>query len=146
MARGALDEVARQAREGRSARRGGVADDPVALADLGTADIRLRAAGAGVREAVRDAHALAEQRRPVGRGRQAMICLAAQVASDIAVEATSTAHQIAGGAAAYRGDRVLRALDDVQAARQHLMLARLHRPALTRVLVGFDAPYPPFVV
>jgi hypothetical protein len=34
----------------------------------------------------------------------------------------------------------------VQAARQHLMLARLHRPALTRVLVGFDAPYPPFVV
>jgi alkylation response protein AidB-like acyl-CoA dehydrogenase len=114
MARGALDEVARQAREGRSARRGGVADDPVALADLGTADIRLRAAGAGVREAVRDAHALAEQRRPVGRGLQARICLAAQVASDIAVEATSTAHQIAGGAAAYRGDRVLRALDDVR--------------------------------
>jgi alkylation response protein AidB-like acyl-CoA dehydrogenase len=99
VARGALDEVARQAREGRSARRGGVADDPVALADLGTADMRLRAADACVREAVRDAHELAEQRRPVGRGLQARICLAAQVASDITVDAASCAHQIAGGAA-----------------------------------------------
>ena len=89
---------------------------------------------------------LAGRGRPVDRVLQARICLAAQVASDVAAEATSTAHQIAGGAAAYRGNPVLRGLDDVQAAGQHLMLARLHRPALTRVLVGFDDPYPPCVV
>jgi indole-3-acetate monooxygenase len=75
-----------------------------------------------------------------------LVCLATQVASEIAVESTSTAHQIAGGAAAYHGDPVLRALGDVQAARRHLMLARLHRPTLTRILVGLDAAYPPFVV
>jgi alkylation response protein AidB-like acyl-CoA dehydrogenase len=146
VARGALDEVARQVREGRSARRGNVADDPVALSDLGTADLRLRAARAGLREAAVEAHDRADRREPIDRSLQARICLAAQVASEIAVESTSTAHQIAGGAAAYHGDPVLRALQDVQAARQHLMLARLHRPTLTGILAGLDAPYPPFVV
>jgi alkylation response protein AidB-like acyl-CoA dehydrogenase len=149
IARGALDEVTRLVREGGSARRGQVADDPLALHDFATADTRLRAAGAGLRSAVGEVHVLAEQRSPIDRPLQARVCLAAQVAVEVAVDATSTAHRIGGGAAAYRGNRLLRALDDVHAARQHLMFAHQHRRHLATILAGAGGPddvYPPFVV
>jgi indole-3-acetate monooxygenase len=146
IARGALDEVARLAREGRSARRGQVVDDSIAMHDLGTADARLRAAGAGLRQAVGEVHALAEQRAAIDRPLQAKVCLAAQAAADVAVDVTSMAHRIGGGDAAYRGNRLLRALDDVLAARQHLMLAHQHRRPLTTALLGITETYPPFVV
>jgi indole-3-acetate monooxygenase len=147
IARGALDEVARLARDGRSAQRGQIVDDPIALHELGTADARLRAAGAGLREAVAQVHALADRRAPIDRPLQARVCLAGQEAADIAVEATSTAHRIGGGHAAYRGNLLLRALDDVLAARQHLLLAHQHRPHLAKAAVaGAGEPYPPFVV
>jgi alkylation response protein AidB-like acyl-CoA dehydrogenase len=146
IARGALDEVARLATEGRTARRGQVVDDPIALEQLGTADARLRAAAAGLRQAVGEAHVHADRREPIDAPLQAKVCLAAQEATDLAVEATSTCHRIGGGAATYRGNRLLRALDDTLAARQHLMLAHHHRPHLTRALLGIDATYPPLVV
>ncbi|MGH9209243.1 MAG: acyl-CoA dehydrogenase family protein [Acidimicrobiales bacterium] len=146
IARGALDEVARLAMEGRPARRGQVADDPTALHELGTADARLRAARAGLHEAVGEAHVLADRRAPIDRSLQARVCLAAQEAVDLAVEATSTAHQISGGDAAYRGNRQLRALDDVLAARQHLLFSHQHRHQLATALVGIDRAYPPFVI
>jgi hypothetical protein len=41
-------------------------------------------------------------------------------------EVTSTAHQLGGGAAIYRGSRLLRVLSDVQAARQHLLFSHQH--------------------
>ena len=46
IARGALDEIGRQARDGRAAMRAALADDPLDMADLATADIRLRSARA----------------------------------------------------------------------------------------------------
>ena len=53
IARGAVDEVSRQAREGRTARRGQLADAPISMAELAVADTRLRAARAALRDAVR---------------------------------------------------------------------------------------------
>jgi indole-3-acetate monooxygenase len=145
IARGAVDEVIGQARAGRTARRGQLADDPIAMADLATADAGLRGARAGLHDAVGEAHRRAEAGEPVDRVLQARILVACLHACDAAVAATSVAHQLGGGAAAYADSRLLRALCDVQAARQHLLFSHKHLPELARPLVGLDTTYPPFI-
>jgi alkylation response protein AidB-like acyl-CoA dehydrogenase len=145
IARGAVDEVARQAREGRAARRGQVGDDPLALAALADADTRLRAAAAGLRAVVAEVHDRAERGEPVDRRLQARNYLACLLASDMAVEVTAAAHALGGGAAAYTSSTLQRSLRDVQTGRQHLLLSPRHRIELGRVLTGADTTYPPFV-
>ena len=146
IARGALDEIARQVREGRTARRGQLADDPVAMAEFASADGRLRAARAALHEAVSEAHGRAEEGQPVDRVLQARILVACLHACDTAVAATTVAHQLGGGAAAYAASPLLRALCDVQAARQHLLFSHKHLPELAKPLAGLDTTYPPFIV
>jgi indole-3-acetate monooxygenase len=146
IARGAVDEVSRQAREGRTARRGQLTDAPVSMAELAVAGTRLRAARAGLRDAVDEAHTHAEQGEPISRQLQARICLAGIHACDTSVEVTSTAHHLGGGAAAYRGSRLLRALNDVQAGRQHLLFSHHHLSELGKLVAGLDVPYPPYVM
>ena len=146
IARGAVDEVARQAREGRTARRGQLAD----AADLdGRARRRRRAPARGPGrpgEALGEAHTLAERGEPVGRQLQARIYLACLHACETSVEVTSIAHQLGGGAAAYRGSRLLRALCDVQAGRQHLLFSHQHLLELGKLVAGLDVAYPPYVM
>jgi len=146
IARGAVDEVSRQAREGRTARRGQLADASISMAELAIADTRLRAARAGLRDAVRKAHMHAERGEPISRRLQARIYLAGMHACDTSVEVTSTAHQLGGGAAVYRGSRLLRALSDVQAARQHLLFSHQHSSELGKLIAGLDIVYPPYVM
>jgi alkylation response protein AidB-like acyl-CoA dehydrogenase len=146
IARGALDEIARQVGVGREARRGNLADDPVSLTSYAVADSCLRGAAAALRDLVGQAEELAEAHEPVGSVLQARISLAAIHACDVAVAVTSTAHQLGGGAASYRPSTLLRALSDVHAARQHLMFAPKHRVELAKALAGLDVIYPPFVV
>jgi alkylation response protein AidB-like acyl-CoA dehydrogenase len=146
IARGAVDEVSRQAREGRTARRGQLTDAPVSMAELAVADARLRAARAGLRAAVGEAHVHAERGEPISRQLQARICLAGMHACDTSVEVTSAAHHLGGGAAAYRGSRLLRALNDVQAARQHLLFSHHHLSELGKLVAGLDVAYPPYVM
>ena len=146
IARGALDEIARQVREGRTARRGQLADDPIGMAEFAVTDAGLRAARAALHEAVDEAHQHASEAEPVDRVLQARILVACLHACDTAVAATSVAHQLGGGAAAYVGSRLLRALDDVQAARQHLLFSHKHLPELAKPLTGLDTSYPPFIL
>jgi len=146
IARGAVDEIARQTREGRNARRGQLSDAPISLAELALADTRLRSARAGLRDAVNQAHTLAERGEPVGRQLQARIFLAGLQACDTSVEVTSTAHHLGGGAAAYRGSHLLRALGDVQTARQHLLFSHHHLAVLGKLVAGLDESYPPYVM
>jgi indole-3-acetate monooxygenase len=146
IARGAIDEVARQAREGRTARRGQLSDAPVSMAELAVIDARLRAARAGLRDAVAYAHTLAERGEPVGRQLQARTFLAFLHACDTSVEVTSIAHHLGGGAATYRGSRLLRALCDVQAARQHQLFSHHHLSELGKVVAGLDVAYPPYIM
>jgi alkylation response protein AidB-like acyl-CoA dehydrogenase len=146
IARGAVDEVWRQAREGRTARRGQLTDAPVSMAELAVADTRLRAASAGLRDAIGEAHRRAERGQPISRQLQARICLAGMHACDTSVEVTSMAHHLGGGAAAYRGSRLLRALNDVQTARQHLLFSHQHLSELGKVVAGLDLAYPPYVM
>jgi alkylation response protein AidB-like acyl-CoA dehydrogenase len=146
IAQGAVHEVSRQAREGRTARRGQLADAPVSMAELAIADTRLHAARVGLRDAVGEAHTRAERGEPISRQLQARICLAGMHACDTSVEVTSTAHLLGGGAAAFRGSRLLRALSDVQTARQHLLFSHHHLSELGKLVAGLDAAYPPYVI
>jgi hypothetical protein len=59
---------------------------------------------------------------------------------------TSTAHHLGGGAAVYRGSSLLRALSDVQAARQHLLSSHQHLSELGKLVAGLDVAYPPYVM
>jgi indole-3-acetate monooxygenase len=145
IARGALDRIATSIREGRDARRGPLADDPLAIADFAAADSRLRGARAALREAVSAAHEAAARGVPLGRPLLARIYLSHLQAAETAVEVTSVAHRLGGGAAAYEGSPLLRALCDVEAARQHLQFAHKHRMTLGKILAGVDVAYPPYI-
>jgi alkylation response protein AidB-like acyl-CoA dehydrogenase len=146
IARGALDEVRRQATEGRTARRGQLADDPISMAQFATADARLRGARAALREAVEEAQFQAERDDAVDRPLQARILVASVHASDTSTEVASVAHQLGGGAATYAGSPLLRALCDVQASRQHLLFSHTHLGELAKILAGLDVRYPPYIM
>lgn len=145
-ARGAVDEVIGRVRDGAAGMRGSLGDDPVGLAALGAADAALRAAYAGLLAAVDETWEAAEAGGPVSRALQARVALAVHHALDTAVAATSEAHRLCGGAAAFLGHRVLTALRDVETGRQHVMFSHQHRPALARIAAGVDGTAPPFVL
>lgn len=145
IARGALDHVADRTGAGSTGMRGRLVDDLLAMNDFAVADTRLRAARAALREAVSEAHDRAEAHDPVDHRLRARIFLAALQASDVGVEATSVAHRLGGAAAASVDSPLLRALNDVQAARQHLLLAHRHRAELGKALAGNPVRYPPFL-
>ena len=146
VARGALDEVNRQAITRRAQMRGTLLEDLVGMADLAIADAQLRAARAGLLVTADECWARAEAGDPIDRALQARAFLAAQHCSDVAVEVCAIAHRLGGGAAAYRTSPLLRALRDVETARQHTMFSRGLRPHLARTLAGTDEAHPPFVV
>ena len=66
-------------------------------------------------------------------------------AVDTAVDVTSVAHRLGGGAATYADSPLLRALGDVQAARQHYQFSHQHRIELGMALAGRDVHYPPHI-
>ena len=146
VARGALDEINRQAIARRSQMRGALLDDHVGMADLGAADVLLRGARAALLDVQDDCWALAEQERPLDRALQARAFLAAQHCADVAVEVTGTAHRLGGGAAAYNGSPLLRAVRDAETIRQHQMFGHGARSPLARTLAGTDEALPPFVI
>ncbi|MGD9806669.1 MAG: acyl-CoA dehydrogenase family protein [Hyphomicrobiaceae bacterium] len=146
IARGALDEVARQARKGRTARRGQLTDAPVSMAEYALADTRLRAARAGLREAVGKAQSNAKRGKPITQKLQAQIFLSGLQAADVSVEVALSAYHLGGGAAVYRGSKLLRALCDVQTGRQHLLFSHHHLAELGKLAAGLEGVYPPYIV
>jgi alkylation response protein AidB-like acyl-CoA dehydrogenase len=146
IARGALDEVNRQAMSRRAQMRGSLLDDPVGMADLAGADAQLGGARAGLLAIADECWDRAEAGQPVDRALQARAFLAAQYCTDVAVDVCAAAHRLGGGAAAYRTSPLLRALRDVETARQHMMFSRGLRAHLARTLAGTDEAHPPFVV
>lgn len=146
VARGALDEINRQAIARRFHMRGALLDDHAGMGDLGAADALLRGARAALLEVHDECWALAEAGRPISRALQARAFLAAQHCADIAVEVTGTAHRLGGGGAAYRASPLMRALRDAETMRQHAMFNRGLRSHLARTMAGTDEAYPPFVI
>jgi alkylation response protein AidB-like acyl-CoA dehydrogenase len=146
VARGALDEINRQAIARRFHMRGALLDDHAGMGDLGAADTLLRGARAALLEVHDECWAFAEAGHPIDRALQARAFLAAQHCTDIAVEVTGTAHRLGGGAAAYRSSPLMRALRDAETMRQHAMFNRGLRSHLARTMAGTDEAHPPFVV
>jgi alkylation response protein AidB-like acyl-CoA dehydrogenase len=147
MARAAVDTVlARVANVGAGALRGELADDPIGVAELAAADAALRAAHAGVLDAVAEVWAAAQRGERASRQAQARCMLSVQHAVDVTAESVSIAHRLCGGAAAYTGHRLLTALLDIHTARQHISFAHQHRGRLGRIAAGIDEPAPPFIV
>jgi NADPH-dependent ferric siderophore reductase len=66
-------------------------------------------------------------------------------ATETAVEVTTVAHRLGGGAATYADSRLLRALNDIQAVQQHYQFAREHRIELACALTGITDRYPPYI-
>ena len=89
IARGALDEIARQVRDGRrGVRRGDLASNPLAMADYAAADARLHAARTTLFDLVHEAHDQAAAGNPLDRRQLARIYLANLHAIDTAVDVT----------------------------------------------------------
>ena len=110
------------------------------------ADTELRAFSALLDESLAGAAALVERGDPVDRPLQARILLAGMRACDVAVQATSVAHNLAGAAAVDDGSRLQRPLRDVQTARQHQLLSHQHRRPLAAAVAGRDVEYRPFLM
>jgi indole-3-acetate monooxygenase len=146
MARGALDEVAQRIAGNVGAVRGSLADDPVGLADFAEADAALRAARAGLIDAVARAWDHAERGEKVPKVVQAQVMLSMNYGCQVAVDVTSTAHRLGGGSAAYAGSSLLRRLRDIETARQHVMFGRGGRAPMAKTLAGEDTFMPPFIV
>jgi alkylation response protein AidB-like acyl-CoA dehydrogenase len=145
MATGALDEVGRLIREGAGAARGALVDDPVGMADYAAASARLDAAKAGLDAACARLWDGAERGERPGADAQAALMMAINHGAEAAVDVTSTAHRLGGGAAAYLRSPLVRKLRDVQTARQHIMFGFSHRPMLGRALAGLEVFAPPFI-
>ena len=146
VARGALDAINGQALARVAQMRGSLLDDHVGMGDLGAADALLRGARAGLLDALDACWTRAEVGDPIDRRLQARTFLASQHCLDVAVEVAGTCHRLGGGAAAYRSSPLLRAVRDVETARQHAMFNRGLRSHLARVIAGSDEVHPPFVV
>jgi alkylation response protein AidB-like acyl-CoA dehydrogenase len=146
IARGALAEITRQIHQGSESSRSGIADDPLAIADYGMADARLRAATAGLFDAIGRVWDLAEQGAPVPTDVQGRLMTSMNYGAEVAVEVTSIAHRLGGGPAAFTAHYLSRALRDVQTARQHIMFGHLHRPMLGQAVAGLPVFSPPFIV
>ena len=146
IARGALDEINRQARSGRARMRGTIFDDHVGMGDLGVAEVSLRGARAGLLDALDECWALAQAGDHLDRALQARAFLASQHCLDVAVDVVATSHRLGGGAAAYRTSPLSRAVRDLDTARQHAMFNRGLRSHLARTMAGSDEAHPPFVI
>jgi len=146
VARGALDAINGHALARAAQTRGSLLDDHLGMGDLGAADALLRGARAGLLDALDTCWTRAEAGDPIDRRLQAQAFLASQHCLDVAVEVAGTCHRLGGGAAAYRSSPLLRAVRDLETARQHAMFNRGLRPHLARVIAGSDEAHPPFVV
>ena len=146
MARGAVDDVRRRIADGVAATRGSLADDPVGLAEFAEAEVALRAARAGLFDAVGRAWDHVERGEKIPKLVQAEVFLSMSYGCQVAVDVTSTCHRLGGGSAAYAGSSLLRRLRDIETARQHIMFGRSNRPMLAKTLAGEDTFAPPFIV
>jgi alkylation response protein AidB-like acyl-CoA dehydrogenase len=139
VARRALDEVAVLA---KTKARGyvvpeGVAGRSVFQADLGRADIALRAARAYLISANAAAWELVLSGGSLDAAVQTELRTAAVYATEAALDAVRSVYRYAGGRALYTGNVVDRCLRDLQGAAQHGMVNDASYEARGQVLLGF---------
>jgi alkylation response protein AidB-like acyl-CoA dehydrogenase len=138
IARAALDDLIHLAATKVTAGAGPALRDRVpAQMDLARAEALLRSGRAWLHQ---EAGALWDDvraGRPVTMERRALVRLAAVTAGQNATAAVNLAHQLAGGAAIFRGGRLERCFRDIHVAGQHVVMSpQIYMEPLGRVLFG----------
>jgi len=105
---------------------------------IADAEASLRAARAFLYEALADAWHAAECGRPVTLRESALLRLASVHATKAACEAVELAYHAAGSVALFDASPLQRALRDIHAVRQHMMVADRYRQDVGRVLLGLE--------
>ena len=105
---------------------------------LAEATAALRAARAGVEEAIASAWARAESGDPLELAERAGLRMAATHAARTAVEVVDACHRLGGARALYRGDPLERRQRDVHTAAQHMVVAAGTMELSGRVLLGVE--------
>ena len=112
---------------------------------IADAEASLRAARAFLYEALADAWHAAEQSRPVTLRESALLRLASVHATKAACEAVELAYHAAGSVSLFDASPLQRALRDVHAVRQHMMVADRYRQDVGRLLLGLEPQESPEV-
>jgi alkylation response protein AidB-like acyl-CoA dehydrogenase len=137
LGRRALDTIVGLAPSTRRGPRGtSVAERPAFQRALGECDLRLRAARALVVELNEEAWSTVSAGRPITPELHAVLRSASTLATDVAIEAVTTAFRHAGGAALYETNVLQRCLRDMYAAAQHFMVSDSAYEAHGRSVLG----------
>ena len=138
IARAALDDLIHLASTKVTAGAGPALRDRVpAQMDLARAEALMRSARAWLYQEVEALWDDVRSGQPVTMERRALVRLAAVTAGQNAMEAVNLAHQLAGGAAIFRGGRLERCFRDIHVAGQHVVMSpQIYMEALGRVLFG----------
>jgi indole-3-acetate monooxygenase len=145
IARGSLALISELVAGQHASARGALADDDVGMADLADAHAHLDGARGALHESMEELWALASDGAELPLRARARGLLTVQHAVDIAARTTSTAHRLAGSAAAYRTHPLARAVADIHTSRQHILFSHHLRPALARAIAGCEVSAPPFL-
>jgi alkylation response protein AidB-like acyl-CoA dehydrogenase len=105
---------------------------------IADAEASLRAARAFLYEALADAWHAAACGRPVTLRESAILRRASVHATKAACEVVERAYHAAGSVALFDASPLQRALRDVHAVRQHMMVADRYRQDVGRVLLGLE--------
>jgi alkylation response protein AidB-like acyl-CoA dehydrogenase len=105
---------------------------------IADAEAYLRAARAFLYDALQDAWNAAEHDRPVTTRESAILRLASVHATRAACEVVELAYHAAGSVSLFEASPLQRALRDVHAVRQHMMVADRYRQDVGRVLLGLE--------
>jgi indole-3-acetate monooxygenase len=138
IARGAIDECLTLLTRTPSFATSMLRDEVRIQLQIADAEASLRAARAFLYEALADAWHAAECGRPVTLRESALLRLASVHATKAACEAVELAYHAAGSVSLFDASPLQRALRDVHAVRQHMMVADRYRQDVGRVLLGLE--------
>ncbi|MGI9023805.1 MAG: acyl-CoA dehydrogenase family protein [Acidimicrobiales bacterium] len=143
IARSAIDELVRLAAEKtpyRSSRR--LAERDVVQSMVARAEAAVRSAGAFLREALDEVHAEARRGNDVTMRQRALVRLAVVNSAQAGVLAVDLCAEAAGSTSLFTTSPLQRHLRDVQAVRQHVVLAFPGLETVGRVLLGLEPDTP----
>jgi len=138
IARGAIDECLTTLTRRPSFSTAMLRDEVRIQLQIADAEAYLRSARAFLYDALQDAWNAAEDGRPVTTMESAILRLASVHATKAACEAVELAYHAAGSVTLFEASPLQRALRDVHAVRQHMMVADRYRQDVGRVLLGLE--------
>jgi indole-3-acetate monooxygenase len=138
IARGAIDECLTMVTRTPAFSTSMLRDEARIQLQIADAEAYLRAARAFLYDALQDAWHAAEQGRAVTTRESAILRLASVHATKAACEAVELAYHAAGSVSLFEASPLQRALRDVHAVRQHMMVADRYRQDVGRVLLGLE--------